>query len=143
MAQAHTELVSCTFSTIPIMSLFNSSFTCLHSFFTCKLHVYYSFSANKELTFLTYGENTIRRGIQYTNEMCAPFCTSPNCSTDSSPQNVLTCNIALGQEASYTVLIDLGLTELRNVRDSDAPRSYVDSRSRAFSDSRAWLRKAI
>ena len=75
--------------------------------------------------------------------MCAPFCTSPNCSTDSSPQNVLTCNIALGQEASYTVVIDLGLTELRNVRDSAAPRSYVGSRSRAFSDSRAWLRKAI
>ena len=74
--------------------------------------------------------------------MCASFCTSPNCSTDSSPQNVLTCNIALGQEASYTVLIiDLGLTELRNVRDS-AARSYVDSRSQAFSDSQTWLRKA-
>ena len=27
------------------------------------------------------------------------------------------------------VLIDLGLTELRNVRDSAAPRSYVDSQS--------------
>ena len=71
--------------------------------------------------------------------MCAP-CTSPNCSTDSSPQNVLTYNIALGQEASYTVLIDLGLAELRNVRDSVALRSYVDSRS--HSDSRARLRKA-
>ena len=73
--------------------------------------------------------------------MCARFCTSPNSSTDSNPQNVLTYNniISLGQEASYTVLIDLGLTELRNVRDSDAPRSW---RSRAFSDSRAWLRKA-
>ena len=74
--------------------------------------------------------------------MCAPFCTSPNCSTDSSPQNVLTCNIALGQEASYTVLIDLGLAELHNVGDSAAPRSYIDSRSQAFSDSRAWLCKA-
>ena len=41
--------------------------------------------------------------------------------------------ISLGQEASYTVLIDLGLTELHNVRDSAAPRSYVDWRSRAFS----------
>ena len=59
--------------------------------------------------------------------MCARICTSPNSSTDSSPQNVLTYNniISLGQEASYTVLIDLGLTELRNVRDSAAPRSYV------------------
>ena len=52
---------------------------------------------------------------------------SPNSSTDSSPKNVLTY-ISLGQE---------GLTELRNVRDSAAPRSYVDWRSRAFSDSRA------
>ena len=50
--------------------------------------------------------------------------------------------ISLGQEASYTVLIDLGLTELRNVRDSAAPRSFVDLWSRAFSDSRAWFRKA-
>ena len=72
--------------------------------------------------------------------MCAPFSTSPNCSTDSSPQNVLTCNIALGQEASYTVLIDLGLAALHSVRDSVAPRSYVDSRSHF--DSQEWLRKA-
>ena len=65
--------------------------------------------------------------------MCARFCISPNSSTDSSPQNVLTYNniISLG---SYTVLIDLGLTELHNVRDSAAPRSYVDSRSQAFSE---------
>ena len=70
------------------------------------------------------------------------FCTSPNCSTDSSPQNVLTCNLALGQEAtcSYTVVIDLGLAELRSVRDSVALRSYADSRS--HSDSRARPRKA-
>ena len=74
--------------------------------------------------------------------MC-PFLHSPNCSTDSSPQNVLTCNIALGQEAvAIRFLIDLGLMELHNLRDSVAPRSYVDSRSQTFSDSRAWLRKA-
>ena len=71
--------------------------------------------------------------------MCAA-CTSPNCSTDSSPQNIFTCNIALDQEASYTVLIDLGLAELRSMRDSVAPQSYVDTRS--HSDSRARLRKA-
>ena len=121
----------------PYMSLFNSknfSFTCLHSFFTC-LYVYYS-SANQELT---YGETVglYKLCIQYTNAMCAPFCTHPNYGTDSSPQNVLTCNNALGQEASYTVLINLGLAELRSVRDSIAPRSYVDTRSQAFSDSRA------
>ena len=45
---------------------------------------------------------------------------------------VLTYNVALGQEASYTVLIDLGLAELRNVRDSVALRSYADSRSQAI-----------
>ena len=37
-------------------------------------------------------------------------------------------------------VIDLGLAELHNVRDSVAPRSYVDSRSQAFSDSWAWAR---
>ena len=70
------------------------------------------------------------------------FCTSPNCSTDSSPQDVLICNLALGQEAtcSYTVLRDLGLAELRSVRDSVALRSYADLRS--HSDSRARPRKA-
>ena len=40
---------------------------------------------------------------------------------------VFTYNLALGQET-----VDLGRAELRNVRD-------VDSRSQAFSDSRAWL----
>ena len=75
--------------------------------------------------------------IQYINEH---FCTSPNCSTDSSPQNVLTCNIALGQKASYTVLIDLGLAELRSMQDSVALRSNADSRSHF--DSRARPRKA-
>ena len=41
---------------------------------------------------------------------------------------------------SYMIFkIDLGLTELHNVRDSVAPRSYVDSRSQAFSDYWAWL----
>ena len=43
---------------------------------------------------------------------------SPNRSTDSSPQNVLTCNLASGQETVATrFIIDLGLAELRNVRD--------------------------
>ena len=74
--------------------------------------------------------------------MCALFAAVLTAVHDSSPQNVLTCNIAFGQEASYTVLIDLGLTELRNVRDSAAPRSFVDSWSRVFSDSRAWFCKA-
>ena len=49
------------------------------------------------------------------------------CSTGSSPQNVLTCNIALGQEANYTVLIDLGLAELRSVRDSAKLRRLAES----------------
>ena len=47
----------------------------------------------------------------------------------------------LGSE-SYTVLIDLGLAELRNVRDSAAPQSYLDSLSQAFSDSWVRLHKA-
>ena len=56
---------------------------------------------------------------------------------------VLTYNLALSQETVATRFkIDLGLAELRNVRDSVALRSYVDSRSQAFSDSRAWLCKS-
>ena len=48
--------------------------------------------------------------------------------------------LALDQETVATQFkIDLGLAELHNVRDSVAPRSYVDSRSQAFSDSWAWL----
>ena len=38
-------------------------------------------------------------------------------------------------------VIDLGLAELHNVRDSVAPRSYVDSRSQAFFDS--WARARL
>ena len=69
--------------------------------------------------------------------MCAPFATVLNCSTDCSPQNVLTCILALDQETVATRFkIDLGLAELA---DSVASRSYVDSRSQAFSDSWAWL----
>ena len=103
------------------MSLFNSknfSFTCLHSFFTCLKQIACLLLLRQPRTNVR-GESVglYKLCIQYINEH---FCTSPNCSTDSSPQNVLTCNIALGQEASYTVLIDLGLAELRSVRDSVA-----------------------
>ena len=53
---------------------------------------------------------------------------------------MLTCILALDQETVATRFITvLGLAELHNVRDSVAPRSYVDSRSQAFSDSWAWL----
>ena len=134
------------------MSLFNSknfSFTCLHSFYL----------------FLLLRQQRIEFPNVRANEMCArPVLTavsnsSPNSSkvNDVTPVSGVTpitlqilalrmfshtIVLSLGQEASYTVLIDLGLTELRKVRDSAAPRSYVDWRSRAFSDSRAWLRKA-
>ena len=46
----------------------------------------------------------------------------------------------LGSGNCSNTVIDLGLAELHNVRDSVAPRSYVDSRSQAFSDSWAWAR---
>ena len=54
------------FPVLLLQSLFNSmnfSFTCLHFFSLVrnKLHVYYSLSANQELNFLMYGENTICR----------------------------------------------------------------------------------
>ena len=80
------------------MSRFNSknfSFTCLPSFFTGLKHVYFSFSANQERTGRIQSVGLYVHG---SNEICAPFCTSPNCSADS-----------------YTVLIDLDLAELHNV----------------------------
>ena len=84
---------------VPFFNSKNFSFTCLHSFFTSNCMCITPPPTN----FLTYGENTIRRPMYiHSNEMCAPFCTSPNCSTDSSPQNVLTCNLALGQEVVAT-----------------------------------------
>ena len=55
---------------------------------------------------------------------------------------LVTYNVLGSGNCSYTVLIDLGLAELRNVRDSVALRSYADSWSQAISDSRAWLCKS-
>ena len=55
---------------------------------------------------------------------------------------LVTYNVLGSGNCSCTVLIDLGLAELRNVRDSVALRSYTDSRSQAISDSRAWLCKS-
>ena len=72
-----SELVSCAFSTIPICPfLIPRIFHLLVStLFLLQIACEY---------FLWSGENTICRPIytQYTNEMCAPFCNSPNCSTD-------------------------------------------------------------
>ena len=92
----------------------NFSFTCPHSFFTCSkqiacllllLHQPRSEFPNirgkiqsKQIACLLLllrqprSEFPNVRGkiqsvglcTEYTNEMCAPFCTSPNCSTDSS-----------------------------------------------------------
>ena len=92
-----------------IMSLFNSknfSFTCPHSFFTCSKQIACLLLLLRqpriEFTNVRGKIQSVGLCTQYTNEMCAPFCTSPNCSTDSSPQNVLTCNLALGQETVVT-----------------------------------------
>ena len=80
---------------------------------------------------------------QYTNALCSPFCHSPKCATKSSPQNILTCDLALGQDTVHD-LIELSLKELCNVRESAALQShvaYVAFWSLAFS-SRAWLHEA-
>ena len=108
----------------PYMSLFNSknfSFTCPHSCFTCSKQIVCLLlllpQPRSEFPNVRGKIQSVGLCTQYTNEMCAPFCTSPNCSTDCSRQNVLTCNLALGQETVATRFIDLGLAELRNVRD--------------------------
>ena len=55
-----SQLVSCAFSTIPIcpfliQRIFHSLVPTLFLLVRNKLHVYYSFSANQEVNFLTYG----------------------------------------------------------------------------------------
>ena len=88
-----SELVSCAFSTIPI----------------CPFLIPRIFHLLVSTLFLLqiacYGPGRIQSvGLctQYTNEMCAPFATVLNCSTDCSPQNVLTCILALDQETVAT-----------------------------------------
>ena len=72
----------------------------------------------------------------YTNVLCSHF-LSHSCGTESSPQNVPTWNLAFGQ--THEAVHGLELTELRSVRDSVSPRSYVTSQNQAFSGSPAWL----
>ena len=93
--------------------------------------MYIQFRSLVAITYIAYeGEGrgriqSVGLCTQYTNEMCAHFCTSPNCSTDSSPET---------REGSYMYMDVLtytippwvrklwlhGLAELRNVRDSVA-----------------------
>ena len=80
--------------------------------------------------------------IQYTNEMCALFAPVLTAVQILALRMFSHAILPWVRKPSYTVLIDLSLMELHNVRDSAAPRSFVDSWSRAFSDSKAWLRKA-
>ena len=90
----------------PYMSLFNFSFTCPHSFFTCSKQIACLLlllpQPRSEFPNVRGEIQSVGLCTQYTNEMCAPFCTSPDCSTDSSRQNVLACNLALGQETVAT-----------------------------------------
>ena len=83
-----SKLVSCAFSTIPICPFFNSSFTCLHSFFTClkQIACLLLFLHQPRIEFPRTGRiQSVGLCTQYTKEMCA-LCTSPNCGTDSSPE---------------------------------------------------------
>ena len=73
---------------------------------------------------------------QNTNVLCSP-CHSPNCGTESSPQNILTCDLALGQAAVHG--LELSFMELCNMQHSGCSAKLC---SQAFSGSRAWLRKA-
>ena len=79
-----SELVSCAFSTIPI---------CPFEFF-----IYLS-----PLFLLQIAcEFPVGLCTQCTNEMCASFTKALNFSTDCSPQNVLTCILALDQKTVAT-----------------------------------------
>ena len=93
----------------PYMSLFNSknfSFTCPHSFFTCSKQIACLLlllrQPRSEFPNLRGKIQSVGLCTQYTNEMCAPFCTSPNCSTDSSECSHMHSCLGSGN-CSYTV----------------------------------------
>ena len=93
----------------PYMSLFNSknfSFTCPHSFFTCSKQIACLLlllrQPRSEFPNLRGKIQSVGLCTQYTNEMCAPFCTSPNCSTDSSECSHMQSCLGSGN-CSYTV----------------------------------------
>ena len=72
----------------------------------------------------------------YTNVLCSHSCHTPVVQSLTLKNiNVPTWNLALGDEAVHV----LELTELRSVRNSVSPRSYVASQTQAFSGSPAWL----
>ena len=93
----------------PYMSLFNSKnflFTCPHSFFTCSKQIACLLlllrQPRSEFPNLRGKIQSVGLCTQYTNEMCAPFCTSPNCSTDSSECFHMQSCLGSGN-CSYTV----------------------------------------
>ena len=92
----------------PYMSLFNSknfSFTCPHSFFTCSKQIACLLllrQPRSEFPNLRGKIQSVGLCTQYTNKMCAPFCTSPNCSTDSSECSYMQSCLGSGS-CSYTV----------------------------------------
>ena len=83
-----SELVSCAFSTIPICPFLISRF----------FHLLVSTLFLLQIAC----EFPVGLCTQYTNEMCASFAKVLNFSTDCSPQNVLTCILALDQETVAT-----------------------------------------
>ena len=127
------KLVSCAFSTIPTCPFLIFIYLHVSSLFflfsTNSMFITRSFLANLKLKELTH----VGQSTQYINVLSP--CHSPNCSisTESSPQNVLTCNWV---RKLYTV--ELSFTELRNVRDSVAQlflklRSLAESGTPWFS----------
>ena len=120
-----SELVSFAFSTIPICPfLIPRIFHLLVStLFLLQIACEY---------FLWSGENTICRPIYVHSILtkCVPlFATVLTAVQSVECSHMYSC---LGSGNCINTVID--------VRDSVAPRSYVDSRSQAFSDSWAWAR---
>ena len=69
-----SELVSCAFSTIPICPFLIPGIFHLLVSTLFLLHVNISYGPRRI--------QSVDLCTQYTNEMCTPFCNSPNCSTD-------------------------------------------------------------
>ena len=98
-----SDLVSCAFSTIPICPFLIQHSLVPTLFFTCSKQIAcLLLQPRSEFPNLRGKIQSVGLCTQYTNEMCAPFCTSPNCSTDSSECSHMQSYLGSGN-CSYTV----------------------------------------
>ena len=122
-----SELVSCTFSIIPICPFLIQrlfSFTCLHSFLTC-FHVYYTIVSRQLETELTHDPWDNVHSILTYCVLLATVLTAV--ATVSSPQF---SHVVLPVGSGSCTRFELSLMELRSVRDTYSVASLLPSQVR-------------